>query len=62
VKTPLRPALWLLLLLNFAVAATSPLIVDDSQAVATSLGMALVSAGVGFSLPRSPGRERPRSR
>ncbi|NNN35323.1 hypothetical protein HLK59_34145 [Streptomyces sp. S3(2020)] len=61
-KTPLRPALWLLLLLNFVVAVTAPMIVDDSQAVATSLGTALVSAGVGFSLPRSPGRNRPRGR
>ncbi|MFI9834666.1 hypothetical protein ACIHIX_44130 [Streptomyces sp. NPDC051913] len=59
-KTAPLPALWFLILLNFVVAVGSGLIVDDSRALATSLATALVSAGIGFSLPRHPPRQRPR--
>ncbi|MEU9206978.1 hypothetical protein AB0D27_03240 [Streptomyces sp. NPDC048415] len=52
-----KPALWFLFLFNLTVALAAPFVIDGSQGIATSLGMAVVSLGAGMSLLRGR-RER----
>ena len=57
-----RPALWFLFLFNLLVALVAGLGFHGSQAIATSVGMGVVSLGAGAGLYRGRGeRSRPTS-
>lgn len=47
-----RPILWFLFLFNLLVALAAPFVIDGSQGIATSIGMAVVAAGAGSALLR----------
>ena len=56
-----RPVLWFLFLFNLTVALAAPFVIDGSQGIATSLGMAVVSLGAGMGLLRGRS-QRPQHR
>jgi hypothetical protein len=52
-----RPALWFLFLFNLIVALIAALAFHGSQAIATSVGMGVVSLGAGAALVRERVRQ-----
>lgn len=54
---PSRPVLWFLFLFNLTVAIAAPFVIDNSQGLATSIGMGVVTLGAGVGLFRGRGQK-----